>query len=488
MNQYEEGIVRIPPYVAIPDGIRALSQVSDWGHTVLKPEVFWKKGNKGQKAIIFILDTAGDFDHPDLAERNIKELNFNLTGDPDKDLNGHGTHCAGIAAASNNAFGVVGLAPEAYLVAGKILGDNGSGSTNKIAEAIRYVADLELPSQYKECTKIISMSFGSSLKSKLMENAITYAIQKGVRCVAAAGNYGQDRDGYMQYPGSYDNVITVAAIDKNKKAAYFTGKTEFVDLAAPGVGVYSTHIDYGYAYLSGTSMACPYISGLVALIETEYGHERYSHSALEAYLEEYTEDLGEAGKDNILGAGLPLLSKYLDNKPGQGEPDPEPEPDPTLPMPTRDKRVVRIAVNEPMLWLWRRQSEKQYSILEITDYSANIESSLHFTDINDYFLSELKDFPKNRALVVPDGMDEEDAVYYFTIFLGYALNQQFKFSTTSIIARDDASRIINPTFRLRNILMPKAFMRKLAKQEFILEQLPQRIYDKAVEQAIVNPF
>lgn len=487
--KYGEGEVVIPPYVAIPDQTRTLSQRTDWGHTVLKPEVFWEKGNTGQRAVVFILDTAGDFDHPDLADRNIKELNFNLTTDPAKDAHGHGTHCAGIIAASNNGFGVVGLAHGAFIVAGKVLGDNGSGSTAKIAEAIRKVADMNLTEKYQDCTKIINMSFGSGTASKSMHDAIKYAISKGVRCVASAGNYGQNRDGYKSYPGSFPEVLSVAAIDKNKKAAYFTGKTDQVDLAAPGVGVYSTHKNGQYAYLSGTSMSGPYIAGLVALVETEYGAEEYSHSALETYLEEFTEDLGEPGHDDILGAGLPILAKYLENEPGQGDPEPEPEPEPTpepdpdpnpIP-PTRDKHLAAIKMEgESLKWVWRRNRERSFNVVDITAMLAEVETYLFFPDIYDYFVREVRNFPKRRSLIMPDGWDETEAVYYFTVFLGFALNEKFKFRVLEIEGQDQEARKVNPSAKLDKKFKNKDFVKQLERQEVYLEVLPERVYEHII--------
>jgi thermitase len=228
---------------------------------------FFSKSNPGVK--IAILDTGVDQDHEDLKGKIIS--NYKCADSPTfDDLYGHGTHVAGIAAAStNNGIGVAGLGYDAALMNVKVLGDDGSGYYSWIADCIRWAAD--------NGAKVINLSLGGSAKSKTLENAVNYAWRKGVVLVGAAGNSGNSSP---TYPAYYANMIAVAATDKNDQKASWSSYGKWVDVAAPGVDIYSTFPNHsykidkslGYDYASGTSMATPHVAGLAALIWTSpYG-------------------------------------------------------------------------------------------------------------------------------------------------------------------------------------------------------------------------
>lgn len=211
---------------------------------------------------IAILDTGINQDHEDLKEKiiNNKNCTQSLTVD---DLYGHGTHVAGIAAAStNNGIGVAGLGYSSMLINAKALGDDGSGAYSWIAQCIIWAAD--------NGAKVINMSLGGSSASKTLEDAINYAAGKGVIVVAAAGNSGNSTP---SYPAYYKNVISVAATDSKDQKPSWSNYGTWVDVAAPGVSIYSTLPNHpssmktlNYGYLSGTSMATPFVSGLAALL------------------------------------------------------------------------------------------------------------------------------------------------------------------------------------------------------------------------------
>ncbi len=224
----------------------------------------------GSPVKIAILDTGIDQDHDDLSDKLILQNNFSLSPTVD-DLFGHGTHVAGIAAAdTNNSKGVAGACPACTLLNVKVLDDDGSGDYGSVSDGITWAAD--------NGAKVINMSFGGSWPSLTLENAINYAWNKGVVVVAAAGNCGCSS---KSYPGAYSNVIAVAATNnKDKKASFSSFSNKWVDVAAPGVDIFSTlpNNDYeiggphDYGYLSGTSMATPMTSGTVGLIwSSKYG-------------------------------------------------------------------------------------------------------------------------------------------------------------------------------------------------------------------------
>jgi len=235
--------------------------VNQWGMKTINAQYAWNvtKGNSDVK--IAILDTGIDMDHPDLAGKIVSATDF--TGSPNSynDTHGHGTHCAGIAAArTNNGIGVAGVCPDCSLMNVKVLGDTGSGSLDGVANGIIWAAD--------NGANVISMSLGTTFapSSSTLESAVNYAWSKGAVLVCAAGNNGND---VRDYPAYYRNCIAVAATDDTDNLAYFSTYGNWVDVAAPGATIYSTIKDDWYAYKSGTSMAAPHVAGLAGLVFTK---------------------------------------------------------------------------------------------------------------------------------------------------------------------------------------------------------------------------
>ncbi|MBM6618068.1 S8 family peptidase [Bacillus suaedaesalsae] len=213
------------------------------------------RGSSGQE--IAILDSGVDYTHPDLDGKTIRGYDF-VDGDYyPMDLNGHGTHVAGIAAAeTNNGTGIAGTAPNTKILAVRVLDANGSGSLANIANGIRYAADAG--------AEVINMSLGCDCSTTTLQDAVNYAYNKGVVLVAAAGN---DNVSTTFEPASYTNVIAVGAVDSSNRKASFSNYGTWVDVVAPGVDIASTYPGNRYVYLSGTSMASPYVAGLAALLK-----------------------------------------------------------------------------------------------------------------------------------------------------------------------------------------------------------------------------
>ena len=231
--------------------------VNQWGMVKVQAPQAWEVPTGSSSINIAILDTGVDQDHPDLANKLINNINFSDSATLD-DVYGHGTHVAGIAAAiTNNGIGVVGLGYDSTIMNVKVLGDTGSGAYSWIASGIIWAAD--------NGAEIINMSLGGSSASSTLEDAINYAWSKGVVIVAAAGNSGSTTP---SYPAYYANCIAVAATDANDAMAYFSTYGKWVDVAAPGLSIYSTLKDNAYGYKSGTSMASPHVAGLAALVFT----------------------------------------------------------------------------------------------------------------------------------------------------------------------------------------------------------------------------
>jgi len=250
----------------------------------LEMEAAWMYTTGDASVVLAIIDTGIDEDHPDLMDRiwyNEDETNDGVDMDGNgyisdfhgwnfvnnsnniNDDHSHGSHCAGIAAASsNNGTGMAGMDWNCRVMVLKALGATGSGSSLDVAEAITYAAD--------NGADIISMSLGSYGASTQEESAIDYAAANNVTVFAAMGNDNVDTP---HYPSAFPSVISVGATDSDdNRALPFCGAAgsnygDYIDICAPGDWVWSTVPDGTFGYKCGTSMATPHAAGLAALIK-----------------------------------------------------------------------------------------------------------------------------------------------------------------------------------------------------------------------------
>jgi thermitase len=243
---------------------------------------------------VAIVDSGVASDNPDISPKVVARANFSdaPTGD---DIYGHGTHVAGIVAATpNNTIGVAGVCPGCTILDAKVLNDDGTGSTSRIAKGIDWAVS--------NGAKVINMSLGLGVPSRTLEAAVNNAWNKGVVIVAAAGNAGTQA---KIYPGAYSNVIAVAATDNTDSKASFSTYGKWVDVAAPGVNVYSTFPNHpfylgaangrsqGYDVESGTSMASPIVAGTAALAWSS--HADATNASVRANIESTAEKISGTG-------------------------------------------------------------------------------------------------------------------------------------------------------------------------------------------------
>ena len=272
-----------------PDGtVYALAQSYPWGIDRVDADVLHSNGETGNGADIAILDTGIDQDHEDLQALLGTGKDFTGKGTWD-DGNGHGTHCAGTAGAANNSVGVVGVSTEATLHAGKVLSDSGSGSFSDVAAGIEWTAN--------QGYDVGSLSLGASSGTSTLQNACQYASNNGVLLVAAAGNSGPCSD-CVGYPAAYSEVVAVSATTSNDNLAGFSSTGPEVEIAAPGKDVNSTYNDGGYKLLSGTSMACPHVSGAAGQLMAN----GYTNTEARDQLKATAEDIGLGSNEQ--GSGL----------------------------------------------------------------------------------------------------------------------------------------------------------------------------------------
>jgi len=279
----------------IPKGIDMIQAPKIWNQT------------KGEGITVAILDTGCDLTHPDLKERIVSGRNFTNddNGNPNvfRDYNGHGTHVAGTIAAIQNNSGVVGAAPEANLLIIKVLDKNGSGQYEWIINGINYAIQQKVD--------IISMSLGGPEDVPELHEAIQKAVANNILVVCAAGNEGDGSasTNEFDYPGSYNEVISVGAVDLSRNPSRFSNSNNEVDLVAPGEKILSTYLNGKYAVLSGTSMATPHVSGAMALVKklANKSFERnLTEPELYAQLIKRTVPLGNSPK--LEGNGLVYLT------------------------------------------------------------------------------------------------------------------------------------------------------------------------------------
>ena len=262
-------------------------QVLPWGVDRIDAEAARPAAGAGVK--VAVLDTGIDKDHPDLAVAGGVRL---IRGKPSKwdDDEGHGTHVAGTIAALDNNIGVVGVAPSVELYAVKALDSTGSGWVSDIIAGIEWSVVNEMD--------VVSMSLGLASDVQAFGDACDAASDAGIVLVAAAGNEGAP----VLFPAAYGSVIAVVATAADDVRPWWSNYGPEVELAAPGVDIYSTTRGGGYGYSSGTSMACPHVTGVVALILGEAPGA--PPLAVRVLLQDTADDLGPAGDDPEYGGGL----------------------------------------------------------------------------------------------------------------------------------------------------------------------------------------
>ncbi|TKI13698.1 peptidase S8 [Bacillus wiedmannii] len=240
------------------------------GITSIKAPELWEVSKKGEGIVIAVIDSGVDVEHPDLKENIIDGYNFtdDDNGDPHAyyDYKGHGTHVAGIIAASENGEGIIGVAPKAKLLILKVLNKKGLGKIDSLINAIEYA--ISWRGKNNEQVQVMNLSLGSLKKSDELRRVIKKANKQGIILVGASGNYG-DNDSETDeilFPNFYKEVIQIGAVDLEKKISRFSNSNPNLDFVAPGENIISTYIGQSYSSMSGTSMASPHVSGAIALV------------------------------------------------------------------------------------------------------------------------------------------------------------------------------------------------------------------------------
>jgi thermitase len=251
----------------------------------------------GGEIVIALLDTGVSSSHPDLKGKVLPGYDFANRDSDASDDEGHGTYTAGVAAAhANNGEGIAGVCWNCKILPVKVLNRRGQGADANIAAGIRWAVD--------QGARIISMSLGGPEDSQVLRDAVTYARERNALLIAASGN-GQADGNRPNYPAAYPGVLAVSATTPSDQVTGFSTTGDFVDIAAPGVGVWSTIWTPSqgdtYGPSNGTSAACPYVAGAAALILTL--RPDLSADQIADILLASTDDILTPGKDDQSGYG-----------------------------------------------------------------------------------------------------------------------------------------------------------------------------------------
>lgn len=303
----QPGVLRIDDDVVVEALIRGgiaakpartqAPEVLPWGINRIDAEKVWGI-TTGDPIKVAIVDTGIDVKHPDLKDNlkgGVSTVGYTRSYNDD---NGHGTHVAGIAAAIDNTIGVIGVGPKIDLYAVKVLDRRGSGYLSDVIEGLDWAIANGM--------QVVNMSLGTASDVQSFRDAVARVNAAGITQVAAAGNTG----GAVIYPAAYPEVIAVSATDNTDTIASWSSRGPEIDLAAPGVNIYSTYKGSTYKTLSGTSMAAPHVTGVAALVLTQTVecdvnfNGTCSPAEVKLRLEATAEDLGTVGQDDLYGSGL----------------------------------------------------------------------------------------------------------------------------------------------------------------------------------------
>jgi len=274
---------------------------NQWGSKKIQADWAWNTTVGNNSLLIAVIDSGIDYTHPDLAP-NYVPLGYNWVDNNNNCMDdfGHGTHVAGIIAAKlNNSIGIAGTA-QVRIMAEKIYNSSQSSTDAGFANATYHAMNRG--------AKIISMSIGDYFYSQTRYKAIKDAYNNGTLLVAAAGN---DAISCTTYPAYFDEVVAVTATDQNDKPASDSNFGKWVEVAAPGVDIYSTIPNSTYAYKSGTSMATPFVSGVAGLIWSRF--PTLTRDQVRIHLRKTADDLGTSGFDIYYGYGRVNASRAVNN-------------------------------------------------------------------------------------------------------------------------------------------------------------------------------
>lgn len=381
-----DSIMYVDDFFSSKNGRRTVAQDTPYGIDLVNAEQVSDAFVSSMK--VCIVDSGYDINHEDLPGSPFVSGKSFVRGSWDEDPNSHGTHVAGTIAAIDNGVGVKGVVRNGQmkLHIARVFSRFGFGSTSTIING------------FKDCvsegSNVINMSLGGGGFMQMFQDEINKATNQGVLVVAAAGNSGQSG---LEYPASYENVLSVASIDINKNRSSFSTYNNMVDISGPGSDVQSTIPNNGYQSYSGTSMACPHVAGVAALV---WSHAPQTPvSEFQQILKDTAEDLGVNGYDSFYGYGLVDAKKAYDSLDATIVPTISPAPSPVSTSDCGNGFSVVIIV--------KTDDQPQETSWEIIDSTGStVTSKDEYSGVEQYYIDPV-------CLPRVDGSPED--YYQFTI-------------------------------------------------------------------------
>ncbi len=288
-------------FFAVEDTTQTVSAAStDWNISMIGMDTYSSKvssANSGASAVVAVLDTGISFSHPLISGRILTGKaksyvsSYPVNEDNSSNIQGHGTHVAGIIVQCTPGLNV-------KILPVRVLDGSGGGNLTDVIDGINYAI--------QQGADVINLSVSGTGRSVNLEKAIANAVSKGVEVVVASGNDGREISSNMIIPAYISNCIVVGAVDEDMDRASFSNYGNTVDVAAPGTNICSSYITSDgtlcEATVSGTSMAAPHVSAMAAVLGMVYSS--YSAVQIEALIQQNAYDLGTSGKDIYYGYGL----------------------------------------------------------------------------------------------------------------------------------------------------------------------------------------
>jgi subtilisin family serine protease len=289
--------VHLPPYRVDFSHVPLTQQDGvDWAVEAYGIPALWRS-TQGEGVTVAVIDS-GCCKHPALNDTVVDHRNFSSDSDVFDTL-GHGTHVCGVIGARTGL--AQGVAHQCRILSLKVLGHSGMGSNEAVATAVRHATEAQVD--------VICMSLGSSRPDDRVHKSIQRAVTAGITVVCAAGNDG----GSVNYPAAFEETVAVGAVDRENRVCEFSSRGREITVAAPGQDITSTWLAGGYATISGTSMAAPFVTGVVALYmsgEKKNGRKPNPTQVLKA-ISDTCRDAGVPGHDERYGWGLVDPHKLL---------------------------------------------------------------------------------------------------------------------------------------------------------------------------------